>query len=42
MFERPPVWRCLSPALAHVRDHLAEMDLLKRQLRAGGSHGRVR
>jgi hypothetical protein len=34
MFERPAVWRCLSPALAHVRDHLAEMDLLKRQLRA--------
>jgi hypothetical protein len=37
MFERPPVWRCLSPALGHVRDHLAEMDLLKRQLRARGA-----
>lgn len=34
IFERPPVWRCLSPALNHVRNHLAEMDLLKRQLRA--------
>jgi hypothetical protein len=34
MFERPPVWRCLNPALGHVRDHLAEMDLLKRQVRA--------
>jgi hypothetical protein len=34
MFERPQVWRCLAPALGHARDHLAEMDLLKRQLRA--------
>ena len=34
MFERPQVWRCLAPALGHVRDHLAEMDLLKQQLRA--------
>lgn len=34
MFLRPPVWRCLAPALGHVRDHLAEIDLLKRQLRA--------
>jgi hypothetical protein len=34
MFERPQVWRCLAPALAHVRDHLAEMDLVKSQLRA--------
>ncbi len=33
MFERPQVWRCLAPALGHVRDHLAEMDLLKSQLR---------
>ncbi len=33
MFRQPRVWRCLSPALAHVRDHLAEMDLSKRQLR---------
>jgi len=30
---RPPVWRCLSPALGHVRDHLAEADLIKRLLR---------
>ncbi len=34
MFERPQVWHCLAPALGHVRDHLTEMDLLKRQLRA--------
>ncbi|HEY7020954.1 MAG TPA: DinB family protein [Ktedonobacterales bacterium] len=34
MFERPQSWRCLAPALGHARDHLAEMDLLKRQLRA--------
>jgi hypothetical protein len=34
MYQQPPVWRCLKPANAHVRDHLAEMDLLKRQARA--------
>lgn len=34
MFEQPQAWRCVAPALAHVRDHLAKMDLLKRQLRA--------
>jgi hypothetical protein len=34
MFEQPPLWRCLGPAIGHARDHLAEMDLLKRQLRA--------
>jgi hypothetical protein len=34
MFEQPPIWRCLAPALGHARDHLAELDLLKRQLRA--------
>jgi hypothetical protein len=34
IFERPQVWRCLAPALAHVRDHLAEMDLVKSQLRS--------
>lgn len=34
MFQRPPVWRCLAPANGHVRDHLAEMDLLKRRSRA--------
>ncbi len=34
MFQRPQVWRCLFPALGHARDHLAEMDMLKRQLRA--------
>ena len=36
MFEQPPLWRCLSPAIGHARDHLAEIDLLKRQLRARG------
>jgi hypothetical protein len=39
MFERPPMWRCLSPALGHVRDHLAAMDLLKQQLRARQTPG---
>lgn len=39
MFERPQVWRCLAPALGHVRDHLVEMDLLKRQLRARATAG---
>ena len=34
MYEQPPVWRCLSPGLGHVCEHLAEIDLLKRQLRA--------
>ncbi len=34
MFQQPPVWRCLSPAWAHVRDHLTEMGLVKRQIRA--------
>jgi DinB family protein len=34
MFQQPTVFRCLSPAIGHNRDHLAEMDLLKRQLRA--------
>jgi hypothetical protein len=34
MFEQPPLWRCLAPAIGHNRDHLAEIDLLKRQLRA--------
>ena len=34
MYQQPPVWRCLSPAWAHVRDHLAVMDLIKRQTRA--------
>jgi hypothetical protein len=27
--EHPSVWRCLMPGLGHVRDHLAEMHLLK-------------
>ncbi len=33
MFQNPPLWRCLNPAVGHNRDHLAEADLLKRQLR---------
>lgn len=36
MYQRPQVWRCLAPAIGHARDHLAEMNLLKRQLRAAG------
>ncbi|MGE5335535.1 MAG: DinB family protein [Nitrososphaerota archaeon] len=34
MFQHPQVWRCLMPAVAHVRDHLTEIDLLKQQSRA--------
>jgi hypothetical protein len=34
MYEQPPVWRCLSPGLGHVREHLAKIELLKAQLRA--------
>lgn len=37
MFQSPPVWRCLNPAIGHVRDHLANMDLLKRHVRARGA-----
>jgi len=34
-FQHPPLWRCLiGPAIGHVRDHLAECDLLKRQRRS--------
>lgn len=33
MYENPPLWRCLAPAIGHNRDHLAEIDLLKRQWR---------
>ncbi len=33
--ERPSVWRCLMPGLGHVRDHLAEIKLLKHLLRTG-------
>ncbi|MGH2485689.1 MAG: DinB family protein [Ktedonobacterales bacterium] len=34
MFQQPPLWRCLGPATGHVRDHLAQMGLLKQQARA--------
>jgi len=37
MYQNPPLWRCLAPAIGHNRDHLAEMDLLKRQLRGRGA-----
>ena len=37
MYQQPFVWRCLAPAIGHVRDHLAEMDLIKRQARARNS-----
>lgn len=33
MLQRPQVWRCLMPALGHVRDHIAVADLLKSQIR---------
>jgi hypothetical protein len=33
MFQHPQVWRCLMPVLVHVRDHLAQVDLLNRQRR---------
>jgi hypothetical protein len=33
MYDHPQVWRCLAPALGHVRDHLAEMELVKRHMR---------
>jgi hypothetical protein len=34
MFDHPPAWRCLAPALGHVRDHLAQMELVKLHLRS--------
>jgi len=34
MYQQPAVWRCLSPALGHAREHLAQIELLKAQLRA--------
>jgi len=34
MYQPPPMWRCLNPGLGHAREHLAEIDLLKHQLRA--------
>jgi hypothetical protein len=33
MYLKPPVWLCLGPALGHVRDHLSEMELIKRHMR---------
>lgn len=33
-FQRPPMWRCLNPAIGHARDHLAVMDMLKTHMRA--------
>ncbi len=37
IMEHPSVWRCLAPGLAHVRDHLVELALLKRLWRTGQS-----
>jgi hypothetical protein len=34
MFEHPPLWRCLAPAIGHDRDHLAQMELFKHVLRS--------
>jgi hypothetical protein len=39
--EHPSVWRCLMPGLGHVRDHLAEMGLLKRLWRHQQAHLRI-
>lgn len=36
--EHPSVWRCLMPGLGHVRDHLAEVTLLKRLWRYQQQH----
>jgi hypothetical protein len=33
--EHPSVWRCLSPGLAHARDHLVELALVKRLWQTG-------
>jgi hypothetical protein len=33
MYEQPPMWRCLNPALGHIREHLAVIELLKQQRR---------
>jgi hypothetical protein len=37
MFQHPPMWRCLNPAIGHNRDHLAVMDLHKQALRGQGA-----
>jgi hypothetical protein len=34
MHQQPPMWRCLNPGLGHAREHLAQIELLKRRLRA--------
>jgi hypothetical protein len=34
MYQNPPLWRCLAPAIGHNRDHLAVIELLKQQMRA--------
>lgn len=33
MYQQPPMWRCLNPGLGHAREHLAQIELLKAQLR---------
>jgi len=34
MYQSPPMWRCLGPAIGHNRDHLAQIELIKQQMRA--------
>lgn len=34
LYQQPPVWRCLAPGIAHCRDHLVAMDLVKQQMRS--------
>ena len=33
VFEQPPLWRCFNPIVPHGGEHLAQMELLKDQLR---------
>jgi hypothetical protein len=34
IFKPPPLWRCLTQGIGHNRNHLIEIDLRKRHLRA--------
>jgi hypothetical protein len=33
VFEQPPLWRCFNPIVPHGTEHLAQIELLKDQLR---------
>ena len=33
VFEQPPLWRCFNPIVPHGAEHLAQIELLKDQLR---------